>query len=103
MTDDRSIGCISVLLMIGIVLGGTMIYKSCAPQSAIRSRFGGEAAKLERPDDCKRVINMGKTSEEKYIVYETFEGDIKMKEFSDWGVLEGEYIVEKGALVVEPK
>ena len=63
--------------------------------------MGGKAVELKKPDDCKRVINMGKSQDTKYIVYETKDGDVKMKEYSDWGVLEAEYVVPQGAGVSE--
>ena len=94
---DSLLGIIASLAVFGLFFGGVVLYKSCAPQSAMRSRIGGKATKLEKPKDCKRVINMGKTRSCKYIVYETYDGDIKMKEYSDWGILEGEYYVPGGA------
>jgi hypothetical protein len=81
-----------------LIFGGAFLYKGCAPQSGLTSRFGGKAIVLEKPDDCKRVINMGRGDTAKYIVYETFDGDVKLKEYSDYGILEAEYIVPKGAV-----
>ena len=101
--DRETAGCVTSIGMVVLLLGGIFTYKMLAPQSAMRSKLGGEAIKLERPENCKRVINMGKSEDTKYIVYETHRGDVVMKEFSDWGLFEGEYIVPGGAIEVTYK
>jgi hypothetical protein len=83
-----TIGLIAVVLL--LAAGWFLL----APQSAWRSRLTGAPTKLKAPDDCVKIINMSKSGQEKYIVYVDKEGNVKMKEYSDWGILQGEYVVD---------
>jgi hypothetical protein len=60
-------------------------------QSGCGSRLGMGNASLKAPDDCVKIINMGKGSNVKYIVYLNNQGKIYMQEYSDWGVSEAKY------------
>ena len=88
MSDAKITIIISIIILIGIVT-----YKGCASQSGFVSRFTDAKTELPAPSDCKRIINMGKTESTKFIVYENVRGEIIMKEYSDWGIIEGEYVV----------
>lgn len=56
------------------------------------SRVGGGPAKLEAPKDCHQVINMGHNGKGgKFLCYRTIDGVVKLKEYSDLGILEAEY------------
>lgn len=85
----KGIVCIVAL----VIIGAPVLWKVFAPQSGLTSRFGGDRIELERPSDCAKVINMGKSGDTKFLVYETNDGEVVMKEYSDWGVLEAEYVV----------
>ena len=78
-----SIGIIIILLI--------LFFKFFAPQSGIGSRFGGSAVELEVPSDCVKILSFGRSTEVKYISYINIHGEIILKEYSDWGMLEAEY------------
>jgi hypothetical protein len=64
-------------------------------QSGCFSRLGAGPAKLPIPTDCAKVISLGKGDKGgKYLSYLATDGKIKMKEYSDYGVLEAEYELE---------
>jgi len=65
--------------------------QSC--QSRVVSRFTGSALKLELPDDFDKPIsfNSGRKGE-KDLFYWTVDGQMKVKTYTDWGLLESEII-----------
>jgi hypothetical protein len=81
------------LILLSLTFGGIALWKGCAPQSGFKSRFGGKPVELKRPADLAEVINMGKTGDVKLLVYRTKDGKVKMREYSDFGILEAEYVV----------
>jgi len=84
-----------VLIIFVIVLLSFFVYKFLAPGSGLRSRLGGSAVELEVPADIdeSRPIGLGKTESTKWISYYDKVGDVHLKEYSDWGVLEGHYVL----------
>ena len=71
-----------IILFIGI---------SC--QSRAISRFTGTALELELPDDFDKPISFasGRKSE-KDLFYWTIDGDLKVKTYTNWGLLESEIV-----------
>ena len=92
-SDHRFIG-VGILVVI-VLLGGSFAYKFLAPQSAFRSRLTGKNIILLVPDDCVRVINLSKSDKNKYLVYLSKNGAILMKEYSNFGILQGCYELDK--------
>lgn len=69
-----------------------LLLASC--QSGELSRWGGGPAKLPIPADCHQVISLGHSGTGgKYLCYRTKEGVVKMKEYSDVGIMEAEYVL----------
>lgn len=75
----------SKILMVVILL----TLPSC--QSGCFSRVGLGTTKLSLPDDIKTPIGFGRTSASKHLMYIDTNGVLKVKEYSDMGVLEAEY------------
>lgn len=67
--------------------------RGCASQSGYFSRWTGNAVELPVPEDCVRVINMGKTGKTKYLSYVNDKGQVMMHEYSDHGILEATYVI----------
>ena len=65
--------------------------QSC--QSRALSRYTGKALKLELPDDFDKPIsfNSGRKGE-KDLFYWSMDGQMKVKTYTDWGLLESEII-----------
>ena len=68
-----------------------MLLQSC--QSRVLSRYTGTALKLELPDDFDRPIsfNSGRKGE-KDLFYWSIDGQMKVKTYTDWGLLESEIV-----------
>ena len=71
-----------------------ILFISC--QSRVISRFTGMALKLELPEDFDRPIsyNSGRKGE-KDLFYWSNDGQMKVKTYSDFGLLESEIIFVK--------
>jgi hypothetical protein len=91
---NESLKAYTYIILMVVMLGGIGFWKGCAPQSGCRSRVTGKAVQLECPDDCKRVVSMGRSTRSKWVCYETYKGTYKLREFSDYGVFEAEYEME---------
>ena len=78
------------IYIIGIIFV-FMFLQSC--QSRTLSRYTGTALKLELPDDFDRPIsfNSGRKGE-KDLFYWSNDGQMKVKTYTDWGLLESEII-----------
>tara|TARA_R110000787_G_scaffold93446_2_gene195734 strand:- start:1685 stop:1927 length:243 start_codon:yes stop_codon:yes gene_type:complete len=76
-------------------LTGLLLLSLCSCQSGCFSRFGGSAAELKLPEDFHAPIGFARTDLGKHLFYHTTSGDMKVIEYSDWGVLEAEYIFVK--------
>tara|TARA_X000001036_G_scaffold235481_2_gene219771 strand:+ start:7247 stop:7459 length:213 start_codon:yes stop_codon:yes gene_type:complete len=62
-------------------------------QSRALSRYTGQALKLELPNDFDKPIsfNSGRKGE-KDLFYWSMDGQMKVKTYTDWGLLESEII-----------
>ena len=68
-----------------------MLLQSC--QSRALSRYTGTALKLELPDDFDRPISFSSGRKgEKDLFYWSADGQMKVKTYTDWGLLESEII-----------
>ena len=68
-----------------------MIFSAC--QSRAISRLTGTALQLQLPEDFDRPISFASGRKgEKDFFYWTTEGQMKIKTYTDWGVLESEII-----------
>ena len=62
-------------------------------QSRTISRFTGSALELRLPDDFDRPISFSSgRKNEKDLFYWSLDGSIKVKTYTDWGLLESEII-----------
>ena len=76
--------------IIFIVLA-VMLLQSC--QSRALSRYTGSALKLELPDDFDKPISFSSGRKgEKDLFYWSADGQMKVKTYTDWGLLESEII-----------
>ena len=79
---------IILFLMLGI---GLLIISSC--QSRVVSRWTGTALKLSLPSDFDRPISFSSGRKgEKDLFYWSIDGQMKVKTYTDWGVLESEIV-----------
>ncbi len=77
-------------VMLGLLL---VFLPGC--QSGCFSRVGIGESKLPVPKDCQKVISLGHSGKiGKYLSYLSTDGTVKMKEYSDFGVLEAEYTLD---------
>ena len=68
-----------------------MLLQSC--QSRALSRYTGTALKLELPDDFDKPISFDSGRKgEKDLFYWSIDGQMKVKTYTDWGLLESEII-----------
>jgi hypothetical protein len=74
-------------IMLGVIL---LTLPSC--QSGCFSRVGLGSATLELPSDIKTPVSFAKTNNRKYLMYISVDGVLKVKEYSDYGILEAEYV-----------
>ena len=79
---------IILFLMLGI---GLLIISSC--QSRVVSRWTGTALKLSLPSDFDRPISFSSGRKgEKDLFYWSINGQMKVKTYTDWGLLESEIV-----------
>ena len=65
-------------------------------QSRVMSRWTGKALKLTLPNDFDKPISFSSGREnEKDFFYWTTDGQMKVKTYTDWGLLESEIIFIK--------
>ena len=82
------------ILLFGILIAGLLLINSC--QSRAVSRFTGSALKLELPDDFDKPISFASGRKgEKDLFYWSKNGEMKVKTYTDWGVLESEIVFVK--------
>ena len=68
-----------------------LIFSSC--QSRAISRWTGSALQLQLPDDFDRPISFASgRKNEKDLFYWTKDGQMKVKTYTDWGLLESEVV-----------
>ena len=74
-----------------IILLAMMFLQNC--QSRALSRYTGSALKLELPEDFDRPISFDSGRKgEKDLFYWSIDGQMKVKTYTDWGLLESEII-----------
>ena len=65
-------------------------------QSRAVSRWTGTALKLQLPDDFEKPISFSSGRKgEKDLFYWTTDGQMKVKTYTDWGLLESEIVLIK--------
>ena len=70
------------------------IINSC--QSRVVSRWTGAALKLPLPDDFEKPISFSSgRKNEKDLFYFSTDGQMKVKTYTDWGLLESEIVFVK--------
>ena len=78
------------LTLIALIL----IINSC--QSRVVSRWTGTALKLPLPDDFEKPISFSSgRKNEKDLFYFSTDGQMKVKTYTDWGLLESEIVFIK--------
>ena len=71
-----------------------LIINSC--QSRVVSRWTGTALKLPLPDDFDKPISFSSgRKNEKDLFYFSTDGQMKVKTYTDWGLLESEIVFVK--------
>ena len=79
-----------IFYIVCIILA-VMFLQSC--QSRALSRYTGVALELELPDDFDKPISFNSGREgEKDLFYWSVDGQMKVKTYTDWGLLESEII-----------
>ena len=82
-----------IMLCISLIVLLVMI-NSC--QSRVVSRWTGRALKLQLPNDFDKPISFSSGREnEKDLCYWSTEGQMKVKTYTDWGLLESEIVFVK--------
>ena len=65
-------------------------------QSRVVSRWTGTALKLSLPDDFEKPISFSSgRKNEKDLFYFSIDGQMKVKTYTDWGLLESEIVFVK--------
>ena len=78
-------------IILGTILGMISLFSSC--QSRAISRWTGMALKLPVPDDFDRPISFASGRKgEKDLFYWSVNGQMKVKTYTDWGMLESEIV-----------
>ena len=79
--------CISMVILL-------IIINSC--QSRVVSRWTGQALKLQLPNDFDKPISFSSGREnEKDLFYWSADGQMKVKTYTDWSLLESEIVFVK--------
>jgi len=65
-------------------------------QSRVVSRWTGKALQLRLPDDFEKPISFASgRKDEKDLFYWSTDGQIKVKTYTDWGLMESEIVFVK--------
>ena len=74
----------------------TIIFMTNSCQSRVVSRWTGTALKLKLPDDFEKPISFASgRKDEKDLFYWSTDGQIKVKTYTDWGLMESEIVFVK--------
>ena len=74
-----------------VLLTVTIIFTGC--QSRAISRWTGAALQLQLPNDFDRPISFSSgRKNEKDLFYWSIDGQMKVKTYTDWGLLESEIV-----------
>ena len=83
----------SLALIVSVIV---IIALGSSCQSRTVSRMTGSALELQLPSDFDKPISFASgRSGEDYLCYWTKDGQIKVKTYTDWGVLESEILFSK--------
>ena len=81
-------------LILLIVVLGLLLTTGC--QSRAISRWTGQALELQLPNDFDKPISFASGRKgEKDLFYWSTDGQMKVKTFTDWGLLESEIVFVK--------
>lgn len=78
-----------ILTILGIVVLTALIATAVSCQSRIGSKFTGKPLELTLPADFETAVGWSKGDGEKDLLYINTDGVLKVKTYSDFGVLEG--------------
>jgi len=82
--------------MILLLTLATLVLALNSCQSRVVSRWTGSALKLQLPDDFDKPISFSSgRKNEKDLFYFTTDGQMKVKTYTDWGLLESEIVFLK--------
>ena len=82
--------------MIFLLTLATLVLTLNSCQSRVVSRWTGAALKLQLPDDFDKPISFSSgRKNEKDLFYFTMDGQMKVKTYTDWGLLESEIVFLK--------
>ena len=82
------------LIFSTILLSMVLVFSAC--QSRAVSRFTGAALKLQLPDDFDKPISFASGRKgEKDLFYWSTDGQMKVKTYTDWGLLESHIVFVK--------
>ena len=74
----------------------TFLFMINSCQSRVVSRWTGSALKLQLPNDFEKPISFSSgRKDEKDLFYWTVDGEMKVKTYTDWGLLESEIVFVK--------
>lgn len=94
MSSSSSIGTIIFALV--LAFGVTAFVGSLAPNSRMESRLTGNELSLELPKDFKSAISFASgRSGEKDLMYIAEDGSLKVKTYTDWGLMESSIVFVK--------
>ena len=74
----------------------SLIFMTNSCQSRVVSRWTGKALQLRLPDDFEKPISFASgRKDEKDLFYWSTDGQIKVKTYTDWGLMESEIVFVK--------
>ena len=77
-----------------VIVAMTLLINSC--QSRAVSRLTGSSLRLELPNDFEKPISFASgRKNEKDLFYWSIDGKMKVKTYTDWGLLESEIVFIK--------
>ena len=82
--------------MIPFLIMAAFVFTISGCQSRVVSRWTGAALKLQLPDDFDKPISFASgRKDEKDLFYWSIDGQMKVKTYTDWGLLESEIMFVK--------
>ena len=82
--------------MILLLTLATLVLALNSCQSRVVSRWTGAALKLQLPDDFEKPISFASgRKDEKDLFYFSIDGQMKVKTYTDWGLMESEIVFVK--------